>query len=179
VETTGGVLPLQYQWLKDDNPISAPSLSSCTIASVDSSHAGGYSVVVTDKDGAVQTSGTGTLSVADHVKITTAPAGGQETVGATHTFSVSVTGGYPPLTYVWKKNGTEISGAATASFVTPQLTLSDSGTYTVEIMDLYGDSQSASADLTVTKGVPVAGMAGLGGLLGLIILSGARRVGKR
>jgi hypothetical protein len=179
VETSGGVLPLSYEWRKNGNPISAPSLRSYTIASVDASHVGNYSVVVTDHDSASQTSGDGALAVTAHLRIEDAPSGGQEVVGARHTFTVTTTGGYQPLTFVWKKNGGEIAGATTASYTTPTLTLSDSATFKVEITDAYGDSQTATANLTVVRGVPVMSIAGLGGLFGLIIVSGARRIRKK
>ncbi len=179
VETSGGVLPLQYQWRKGGVPLSAPNLYSYTIGSVDSSHAGSYSVVVTDTDGASKTSGDGVLAVADHLRITAPPTGGQEVVGAAHTFTVATSGGYAPLTYVWRKNGAEIPGAEGPSYTTPRLALSDSATFTVEVSDAYDDVKPASANLTVVPGVPVTGLAGLGGLLGLVVLSGARRVRRK
>src|SRR5437879_6448275 len=58
--------------------------------------------------------------------ITTQPVNQTVTAGQTATFIV-VAGGTAPLSYQWKKNGTTISGATSASYTTPATTNSDNG----------------------------------------------------
>ena len=47
-------------------------------------------------------------------------------LGQTAQFSVSATGG-APLSYQWRKNGSDISGATQASYTTPPTTADDNG----------------------------------------------------
>ncbi len=85
---------------------------------------------------------------------TTAPAIGTQpqpqsvTTGSTATFSVVATG-TPPLSYQWSKNGTAISGATSASYMTPATVLSDSGaSFTVVVSNSVGQVTSSAATLT-------------------------------
>ncbi|MBP1773912.1 MAG: uncharacterized protein H6P99_3075 [Holophagaceae bacterium] len=73
--------------------------------------------------------------------------------GATATFSVTATG-TAPLTYQWKKGGTAIAGATSASYTTPATVVGDSGSsFTVTVTNAAGSLTSSAAVLTVT---PVA-----------------------
>jgi hypothetical protein len=57
------------------------------------------------------------------------------------------------LTYQWRKNGSNIAGATSASYTTPPTTLADSGsTYLCVVSNAGGSTPSASATLTVTGG---------------------------
>jgi len=81
--------------------------------------------------------------------ISTQPASQSVATPQTATFSV-VAGGSAPLSYQWKKNGVDISGATSASYTTPPTTLSDTGTiYTVVITNALGSTTSANAVLTI------------------------------
>ena len=53
-------------------------------------------------------------------------------LGTSVTFA-TVASGTGPLTYVWKKNGTNIAGATTASLTLTNLGYADAGVYTVEV----------------------------------------------
>jgi len=78
------------------------------------------------------------------------PANQSVTVGQAATFSVVATG-TAPLTYQWKKNGTAISGAASASYSTPATTMADSGsTFAVVVNNSAGTITSSPATLTVS-----------------------------
>jgi hypothetical protein len=70
-------------------------------------------------------------------------------VGQTAIFSVTATS-TAPLTYQWHKGTTEISGANSASYVTPSTTGSDNGAqYSVVVSNSAGNTTSAMATLTV------------------------------
>jgi hypothetical protein len=74
--------------------------------------------------------------------------------GNTATFTVG-TGGTPPLTYQWQKNGTAIMGAIAASYTTPAESLSDSGAkFAVVVTNASGSVTSPNATLTVTATSP-------------------------
>jgi hypothetical protein len=71
-------------------------------------------------------------------------------VGNTTTFSV-VAAGTAPLSYQWKKSGTNISGATSASYTTPATTINDNATkFSVVVTNSIGNVTSADATLTVT-----------------------------
>ena len=73
--------------------------------------------------------------------------------GATVTLNVTAAGA-APLAYQWAKNGTRISGAGLSSYLlTSNATLTDNGTYTVVITNVYGAATS-SVVLTVVGSAP-------------------------
>ncbi len=81
--------------------------------------------------------------------ITTQPASQTVTAGQAATFSV-LAAGTAPLTYQWRKNGANISGATAASYTTPATTTTDSGsTISVVVNNSAGTVTSTSATLTV------------------------------
>lgn len=81
--------------------------------------------------------------------ITTQPLNKAVTVGQTATFSVTASG-TAPLGYQWQKNGSNISGANSASYTTPATVLSDSGaTYRVVVSNSAGTVISNTVTLTV------------------------------
>jgi hypothetical protein len=81
--------------------------------------------------------------------ITSQPANRTVTVGATATFSVTVSG-TAPFTYQWRKNGAAIAGATASSYTTPATTTADNGaTFSVVVTNSAGSVTSANATLTV------------------------------
>jgi len=98
------------------------------------------------------TSNTATLTVnaaAVGPTITTQPVSQTVTAGQAATFTV-VAAGTAPLSYQWQKNGANISGATSASYVTPATTSSDNGaTFDVVVSNSAGTVTSNAATLTV------------------------------
>ena len=83
------------------------------------------------------------------------PANVVTTAGARAKFSVKVTTAETPVYYQWRANGTPISGAVLATYVTPVLTVGNSGvTYDVVVSVAGRDTPSSSATLTVNPGQP-------------------------
>src|SRR2546430_3774397 len=73
----------------------------------------------------------------------------RRTVGQTATFMVVATG-TAPLSYQWQKNGTAISGAASASYTTNVTTSADNGVWLhVVVRNFVGSVTSSAATLTV------------------------------
>ena len=94
--------------------------------------------------------GSGDPNTTTRPSIAMQPANQTVTVGQTATFSVTATG-TAPLSYQWQKNGSNISGAASASYTTPATTAADNGsTFQVVVSNSAGNITSAAATLTVT-----------------------------
>lgn len=146
--TAIGTAPLSYQWRKNGANISGATSASYTISSVQSSDAGNYTVVVSNSNGSV-TSSTATLTVnVFPPSITTQPASQSVSPGANVTFNVTASG-TPPLSYQWKFNGANISGATGNSYTKNNVQSTDQGNYAVVVSNPYGSATSANAVLTV------------------------------
>ena len=86
--------------------------------------------------------------------IATQPVNQTVTTGQTATFSVAASGS-GTLSYQWRKNGTAVSGATSASYTTPATSATDSGSqFSVRVSNGAGSATSNAATLTVNA--PVA-----------------------
>jgi hypothetical protein len=150
VAATGDPAPT-YQWRKSGVNISGATSATFTVSNATSGDAGNYSVVVTNASGN-QTSSTATLTVtAAEVAptITAQPQSKAAGTGQGVTFSVTATGN-PTPTFQWRKNGSAISGATSASFSIGSVTSGDNGAYSVVVTNAIGSATSAAANLTVS-----------------------------
>ncbi|MFN5182526.1 MAG: beta strand repeat-containing protein, partial [Bacteroidota bacterium] len=145
--TATGTAPLSYQWYLGSNPLSGATSSSYTDNSAQPADAGQYSVVVTGGCGSV-TSNSVALTVNPTTSITTQPISLQECVGQSATFTVVATG-TSPLTYQWKFNGSNISGATGSTHTISSPTIGDDGTYQVVVTGGCGTLNSNAVTLTV------------------------------
>ena len=84
--------------------------------------------------------------------ITTQPQSQTVGVGANAVFSV-MAAGTSPLSYQWRLNGTNISGAVASSLTVTNAQVTNSGTYSVVITNAHGSVTSSNALLAVI--VPV------------------------
>jgi len=150
--SASGTAPLSYQWRKNSTAIvGATSASYTTPAEPLSDNGAQFSVAVSNSAGSV-TSNAATLTVTTAPvapSITTQPSNQTVFAGQKATFSVSANG-TSPLSYQWRKSGTAISGATSASYTTPAETTSDSGVlFSVVVSNSVGNVTSNSATLTV------------------------------
>lgn len=81
--------------------------------------------------------------------ITTQPASISVPQGQNANFFVTASGA-TPLSYQWKKNGTNISGANASSYNINNVQPSDAGQYSVYVSNAFGNVTSNNATLTVT-----------------------------
>ena len=85
------------------------------------------------------------------LSITTQPTNRTVTVGQPATFSV-IAAGAPTLTYQWRRNGTSVSGATSASYTTAATTAPDKGAqFTVVVRNSTGSITSKAASLKVSN----------------------------
>ena len=147
--TATGSPPLQYQWRKNGANIPGATNSSYTTpATVATDNGSLFSVVVSNGGGSV-TSRNAKLTVNIPPSITTQPANKTVRAGQTAKFTVTATG-TTPLSYQWKKNGVNITGATQASYTTPPTTLADNGSlFAVVVSNVAGSVTSNNAILTV------------------------------
>jgi hypothetical protein len=128
---------LTYQWRNNGT-----NISGATAASYAANEAGSYTVVVTNSSGCSATS-TATSVTVNANPTATISAGGATTFcdGGSVILNANTGTG---LTYQWRNNGTNISGATAASY-----TANSSGSYTVVVTNSNGCSATSSAS-TVT-----------------------------
>ena len=149
VEATG-TSPLRYQWKKNGTDIADATTSTYTTPATSLADSGTEYSVVVSNDVGTATSSVGILTVTSVPIISTQPAAKTVTAGETATFSVTAAG-TAPLSYQWKKGGTDISGATSSSYTTPATSLADSGTaYSVVVSNELGTATSEAVSLTVT-----------------------------
>jgi hypothetical protein len=153
VAATGSPL-LVYQWVfNGTNAIDGATSAGLSLANVQLTQAGAYSVTVSNLYGVV-TSAPAVLTVTGVPPVIVAsPASLAVLVGATADFQVAAIGS-PLLVYQWVFNGTNaIDGATSAGLSLANVQLTQAGAYSVTVSNLYGVVTSAPAMLTVT-GVP-------------------------
>jgi hypothetical protein len=146
VSATGST-PMSYQWRFNGANISGATGTSYTKNNVQATNAGNYSVVVSNALGTVA-SVNAVLTVNTPPIITAQPQSLTVIGGNSATFSVTVNGA-APLSYQWRFNGTNLSGATTTSFIRNSAQLADAGTYVVVVTNALGAVTSAPATLTV------------------------------
>ncbi|MBN1129947.1 MAG: immunoglobulin domain-containing protein [Chitinispirillaceae bacterium] len=146
VAASGNPAPT-YQWKKDGNNISGATSATLTIASVQPADAGSYTAVAANGIGS-STSNAAVLTVNYAPSITTQPVSQTINAGSPVTFTVAATGN-PAPTYQWKKGGTNITGATSASLSITSTVSGDAGSYTVVVTNSVNTVTSNAAVLTV------------------------------
>jgi hypothetical protein len=151
---------LNYQWLKNGSAISGATAASYTTPATTLADNGAlYAVRVASSNGLSVTSANAALGVSALTapSITQQPQAASVSVGQSASFSVAASGS-PAPTYQWRRNGSDIPGAAAASYTTPATTLADNGaSYTVVVSNTAGSVTSHAVALTVTQVVTQSG----------------------
>ncbi|MFM7773717.1 MAG: immunoglobulin domain-containing protein, partial [Candidatus Kapaibacterium sp.] len=134
-----------YQWTLNGNPISGAVNATYSVSAVSATDAGVYRCItyVSTIDSAVSNPATITVNVT--TSITAQPSGSSVCLGQNFTLSVSASG--TALTYQWRRNGTNVTGATNASY-TVAGSASTFGSYDVVITGSCGTVTSNSVTVS-------------------------------
>ena len=136
-----GAEPLSYQWSFDNNPIPSATNATYSIASIQASNGGSYTVVITNAYG--MTNATATLTVATPPSnVIIFPASQTVFEGVTASFTATASGTIP-LAYQWALNGTNIAAATNSTLTLTDVQQSAAGSYSVITSNLYGAASNA------------------------------------
>ena len=147
--TVSGTPTLNYQWRFNGTNIAGATNLVLTLANVQLTNGGNYSVRVTNQFGSAISSN-GLLTVQAPPIITTQPSNLTVNVGDTAVFNAAVTGSLP-LSFQWSFNGlnNSIVGATNASLAITNVQLVNAGVYVLTVTNLFGLAVSSNATLTV------------------------------
>lgn len=136
-----------YQWKKGGVDIGgATSIAYTTPAIVAGDNGASFTVVVTDGAGNTTSSGA-VLTVYSLPSIISQPVAPTASRFSSMTITATA-GGSGSLSYQWKKNGVNISGANISSYTISSPGRSDDGSYTVVVSN---DSGSATSNATILR----------------------------
>ena len=141
-----GSATLTYQWQKNGTDISGATASTYTIPATSIGDSGARFLVVVSNSAGKATSNPAILTVTAapvQPTITTQPSSQTAAKGKTASFSVVATG-TDPLTYQWKKNGTDIAGATASTYTTPAVADGDNGARFLVVVRNEGGSETSS-----------------------------------
>ena len=142
------VCPLSYQWYFNTNTLlTSKTNSTLNFASITTTNAGAYTVVVADACNAV-TSMVAALTVVSPPVIISQPADQSQPIGNTAGFAVSASGD-APLAYQWYFNSGVLNGATNAGLSLGPLLTNQAGGYQMIITNASGSATSRQAQLTV------------------------------
>lgn len=148
---------LSYQWTKNGTNISGATTNTYRIASAAVADAGNYNVVVINTVNSVAsastTSSTTALTVVSATSapvITAQPSPQSVSIGDTVFLKVDAAGA-GTLSYQWAKNGSNITGATSATYTIPMALTTHAGNYSVVVSNSYGSTTSNSVTLSVAQ----------------------------
>lgn len=151
-----GTEALSYQWFKAGVAINGANAPQLKIANSSDGDAAAYTVTASNTAGTV-TSTQASLSVTAAAptvvapSIQTQPAAVAVTEGNVATFAVGAAGS-GPMTFQWRRNGSNIAGATAAAYTIAAVTTADAGNYSVVVGNSAGSATSQAATLAVAPG---------------------------
>jgi len=148
-----GTPPLAFQWTKDGGDIAGATAYSYTISAAAIDDAGSYTCRVSNACSQAESTAA-VLTVDAAAGIVTHPLGQSVCQGDQVLFSVEADG-LEPLSYQWRHDGQDISGATDATYVIAAVDPNDAGDYTCVVTNDCGSVESDAAALTVGSGPAV------------------------
>ncbi len=152
--TASGTAPITYQWYQNSSAIGGAITNTYSISSMASGNAGTYYCKVTNPS---CSSGVNSSPVAlsfnnNTISISSHPSDTSKDIGKTASFTVGISG-LGSFTYVWKKNGVAISGAAnSSSYSKSNLDYTDAGNYSCTVSSTCASPVTTdAATLTINE----------------------------
>ncbi len=139
--------PLEYQWLKDGIEIPGAAADTFTIDLADIVDVGSYSVLVANNCSQIE-SEAARLDIIAMPDILAQPTSQKVCQGTAATFAVQAKS-TESLSYQWFKDGIEIPGAVTESYIIPVASLNDTGSYSVQVSNNCSQIESEAARLDI------------------------------
>jgi len=144
-----GDLPFTYQWRFNGTNLPGATANPLVLTGVQTNQAGNYSVVVSNAFG-FATSSNALLTVRVPPFIIAQPTPTNQTIVAGSNASITVVaGGDPTLTYQWRFNGANLTGATAATLTLVAVQTNQLGLYSVVVSNPYGSVTSSNATLDV------------------------------
>lgn len=143
----GGIVPMTanvgdtYQWFKD-----GVAIAGATSQTYSATVTGAYTVAVTNAGGCSGTSDPTNVLVNNNPTVNVSPANSAYLCSGGTTLTASQS-----AIYQWKRNGVDIPNATLQSYTATQ-----TGSYTVEVIDLFGCSAVSSAVTVLPQAAPTA-----------------------
>jgi hypothetical protein len=134
---------VSYQWYKDGSALPGATGATLNLPGVSSGNVGDYYVTLNDGCGEQQ-SVTATLALTLEVAILSDPQPAALCAGDPLALSV-VADGAGPLSYQWRRDGIDITGATTDTYSLPAAGLADAGLYDVVVTNDCGSVASLPA----------------------------------
>jgi uncharacterized delta-60 repeat protein len=142
-----GTTPIHFQWRLNGADLSLQTNQTISIANLQPSQAGAYSVLISNVCGFV-VSGSSAVTVGTPPAIVSQPQPQSVIQGTPATFNVGVIGD-GPCNYQWRFNGVDIPGAVSAVLIIPNSQLVNQGNYSVVVTCPFGTVISVQAPLNV------------------------------
>ena len=150
-----GDAPLSYQWRRNGTAIPGATSATYVLSPTGVGDSGASFDVVVSNGAGSATSAAAVLTVNPAPvppSITTGPASAIVTEPGPASFAVVATGD-APLSYQWRRNGVDIPGATSATYVLDPTSVSDTGAqFDVVVTNGVGTATSSAATLTVAIG---------------------------
>ena len=148
----GGSPSLTYQWYRNGTAVPGATSDRYTFGATTVSDAGTYYVIVSNAYGTTRSS-SAILTVSPTPtapSISVQPVSQTVTSGLSVTFSVT-TSGTGPFTYVWRKDGGQLTASNSPSLTLSNATSTNAGGYSVTITNALGSVTSSVATLAVVE----------------------------
>ncbi|MBM3852219.1 MAG: hypothetical protein FJ399_03595, partial [Verrucomicrobia bacterium] len=145
-----------YQWYKDGGAIAGANSATLELSNVQTSNSGTYFVTASNSGGTVTSNSVDLTVTVVAPSITTQPVSQTVSAGQTATFTI-VASGSEPITYQWRKNGSNLAGATAATFTIANAQQADAANapgYDVVVTNSVGSATSTAASLTVNLAAP-------------------------
>ena len=143
-----GAPPLRYQWQFNSADLPDATNTQFTSSSAQLAHSGNYRLVVSNAYGAA-TSAVAQLTVNDPAPTFVLHPTNQFVLANTQASFAAQAMGVAPISYQWRREGTNLLGQTNSSLVLSNVTFSSEGFYSVGASNAFGVATSEAAFLNV------------------------------